>query len=97
MLVLLTSHSISKQFWKLGKDKLGAWIKRSLSCLKTLYFSSTPFKSNIFFNNFIKKRSNDIKALFGLEVVSEWKVEGVEEWKCEESVEKFESVWIWRC
>jgi len=33
--------------------------------------------------------------LFGLEVVGEWKVEGV--WKCEESVEKVEGVWIGRC
>jgi len=30
--------------------------------------------------------------LFGLEVVSEWKVEGVGEWKYEESMEKFEGV-----
>jgi len=37
------------------------------------------------------------KGVFGLEVVGEWKVEGVDEWKCKESVEKVEGVWIGRC
>jgi len=27
----------------------------------------------------------DLKGVFGLEVVDEWRVEGVGEWKCEES------------
>ena len=36
-------------------------------------------------------------ALFGLEVVGEWKVEGVREWKCEETMEKVEGVWIGGC
>ena len=29
--------------------------------------------------------------------MGEWKVEGVGEWKCEESVEKVEGVWIGGC
>jgi len=37
------------------------------------------------------------RALFGLGVVGEWKVEGVSEWKCEESVEKVKGVWIEEC
>jgi len=37
------------------------------------------------------------KALFGLEVVGEWKVESVGEWKCEESMKKVEVVWIGVC
>jgi len=35
--------------------------------------------------------------LFGLEVMDEWKVEGVREWKYEESVKKVEGVWIEIC
>jgi len=35
--------------------------------------------------------------LFGLEVVGEWKVKGVEEWKCEESMKKIEGIWIEIC
>jgi len=35
--------------------------------------------------------------LFGLGVLGEWKVEGVSERKCEESVEKVEGVWIEGC
>jgi len=35
--------------------------------------------------------------VFGLEVVDEWKIEGVGEWKCEENMEKVGGVWIGRC
>jgi len=35
--------------------------------------------------------------LVGLEGEGEWKVEGVEKWKCEESVKKVEVIWIERC
>jgi len=38
-----------------------------------------------------------IYVLFGIEVVGEWKVDGMGEWKCEESVEKVEGVWIEGC
>ena len=41
--------------------------------------------------------SSMLYALFELEVVGDWKVEGVEKWKCEDSVEKFEGVWIGGC
>jgi len=42
-------------------------------------------------------KSCHFKTLFGLEVVGEWKVEGMWEWKCEESVKKVEVVWIGVC